>query len=1009
MFLRIRIGEHKTMPRLILVMYCCLTIASMRLTAQNQEIMLGLTSAGGQYGIGTIYRANVDGTGLAVMRSFPGIVGSYPAFVRLLEGPDGALYGTTSGGGGFMKGIIFRYYPATASYEIVVHFDGVSKGSVPLGSLVSGGNGKLYGVTSTGGAFNKGVFFEFDPSTNSFTKHFDFDGAQGATPYGDPSLAASGMLYGVTSEGGANNLGVIYEFNPATNTLIKKIDMNAITGSKPLGGMLYMPSGTFLGMAQEGGLGLKGTIYEYDPTLNSLTKLNDFDGTNGANPSSHLLHGTNGLIYGVTPNGGSTNQGTLFEFNPATSAITKKIDFNGGSRGVNPYGGLMQASNGKIYGSTGEGVNGWGGIFEYNIADGFLSTLVAFQGLSNGANPRSTPMQASNGKVYGVTQSGGYSFRGVIYELDLTTNACVAKLSFQTPDDGDWPLAPFVQHNNGRLYAASAHGGANRLGVLFEYEIAENNFTKLYDLDVTTGGNTSTALCLASNGLLYGTMVAGGSHDGGTLISYDVVAKNLIKRFDFSPSLYGNPIGVMQASNGKLYGATANGGANNQGTIFEYTIGTATMQLRASFDKPTLGGVAAGPMIEVGNKLLGLARAGGSFDKGTLYEFDPLLGTISKKIDFAGPNGANPTGSLVQVPNGNLFGVTTLGGLNDLGTIFEYNPGTNTIEVRHSFSTSIDGISVQTGLSISPNGLLMGIALQGGIHDLGVLFEFNPNTYAYTKKVDFDGSNGAYPYNSTPVFVSMQSQTLDFESVPTKTFGDQPFTLSAHASSGLPVIFESADPTVATVNGSTVTIVGGGTTVLRATQDGTKDYFPASVDQVLNVNKGTQTINFPTISTKQIFEAPFTINPSASSGLPVNTSSSDLSVATVENGLVTLIAPGTTILTASQPGDAKYLPAFAEQELVVTMVLAAESDSTSAPSSYPNPANQRLYLRMLTPPEQNRKWVDIINTSGQKRQMPIEWIQGNIYEVNVSELAEGIYLIKSQFEQFNPVRVIIFR
>lgn len=154
------------------------------------------------------------------------------------------------------------------------------------------------------------------------------------------------------------------------------------------------------------------------------------------------------------------------------------------------------------------------------------------------------------------------------------------------------------------------------------------------------------------------------------------------------------------------------------------------------------------------------------------------------------------------------------------------------------------------------------------------------------------------------------NQNITFGSIATRTYGSPPFTLSASASSELPVTFASSNPGVATVSGSTVTIVGAGTTTITASQAGNLDFLPAGdVAQTLTVNKAAQTITFATLAAKTFGNAPFTLAATSTSGLPVSFASSNPAVATVSGNSVTIVGAGSTNLTASQAGNANYLAA----------------------------------------------------------------------------------------------------
>ncbi len=175
--------------------------------------------------------------------------------------------------------------------------------------------------------------------------------------------------------------------------------------------------------------------------------------------------------------------------------------------------------------------------------------------------------------------------------------------------------------------------------------------------------------------------------------------------------------------------------------------------------------------------------------------------------------------------------------------------------------------------------------------------------------------------------LTKQTQTITFAALAGKTYGDAAFTLSATASSSLPMTYTSADPAVATVSGNTVTIVGAGSTSITAAQAGDATWEAATpVVQSLTVAKASQTITFAALTARAVGDAPFTLGASASSGLTITYISSDTNVATVSGNTVTIVGAGTTTLTASQGGNANYLAASVQQ--VQTINAAAKQPQT---------------------------------------------------------------------------------
>src|ERR1700741_1489580 len=312
---------------------------------QAQPQLWGMTPQGGE-GFGTIFKTDANGNNHQVMETFsPAIQGQNPVGTKLCEMPNGKLLGITSTDGLNNAGVIFEYDPASNSYVKKIDLSSAN-GKTCNGYLLKASNGKLYGITSRGGANNRGVIFEYDYTANTYTKKIDFDSAGGSPLFGIGSLieASNGKLYGTTARGGANDEGVVFEYDYSTNTYIKKIDMDSATGSIPLGSLMQASNGKLYGMTRDGGDNNEGVIFEYDYSTNTYIKKADFSSANGRNPSGTLMEASNGKLYGMA-SGGATNDGVIFEYDYSTNTYTKKIDLfqpNGWSGAS-----MMQAANGK--------------------------------------------------------------------------------------------------------------------------------------------------------------------------------------------------------------------------------------------------------------------------------------------------------------------------------------------------------------------------------------------------------------------------------------------------------------------------------------------------------------------------------------------------------------------------------------------------------------------------------------------------------------------------------------
>jgi len=188
---------------------------------------------------------------------FTTINGGNP-YGSLIQASDGKLYGMASLGGINSRGVIFSYEPSSSNYTKVVEFDSTN-GSNPYGSLIQALDGKLYGMTYGGGNKDAGVIFSYDPSSSAYTKLYDFDFTNGSHPYGNLVQASDKKLYGMTSDGGSIDYGVIFSFDPVTLTYTKLQDYDYSNGAMP-----YFGSGF---------VDLSAGITTPVPTISSLQEL----------------------------------------------------------------------------------------------------------------------------------------------------------------------------------------------------------------------------------------------------------------------------------------------------------------------------------------------------------------------------------------------------------------------------------------------------------------------------------------------------------------------------------------------------------------------------------------------------------------------------------------------------------------------------------------------------------------------------------------------------------------
>src|ERR1039458_5491589 len=239
-----------------------------------------------------------------------------------------------------------------------------------------------------------------------------------------------------------------------------------------------------------GGIGTpgNGTVFKITPS-GTLTTLYSFCSQSrcpdGGGPWAGLIQATNGHLYGTTLGGGANDEGTVFRITPS-GTLTTLYSFCSQTNckdGVNPYAGLVQATNGDFYGTTsGAGTHCYGPAFKITPG-GALTTLHRFCSQSacpDGAEPDAVLVQAANGDLYGTTVVGGANLRGTIFKITPrgTLTTLYSFCSQTNCTDGAIPDAGLVQDTNGDFYGTTFNGGANNSGTVFRLSVGLGPFVK---------------------------------------------------------------------------------------------------------------------------------------------------------------------------------------------------------------------------------------------------------------------------------------------------------------------------------------------------------------------------------------------------------------------------------------------------------------------------------------------------------------------------------------------------
>jgi uncharacterized repeat protein (TIGR03803 family) len=358
---------------------------------------------------------------LKTLHVFNGTDGQNP-IAALVQATDGNLYGTTTQGGQYGGGTIFRL-TLNGTLTTIYNFCSQSScvdGSLPWGTLLPAIDGNLYGTTRTGGTYGQGTVFKMTLS-GTLTTLYSF--SDGGTPYAGLIQATDRNFYGTTCYGGARGFGSVFKMTPAgVVTTIASFEPEP-SGLNPQTALLQGLDGNFYGTAP-GGMYDNGVFYRVTPS-GELTTLYNFCSNSwcleGEGPGA-IVRAPDGDFYGATGNGSGYGTGSVF-----------KISSKGNLTVLNfspPYASfwaaLVAGSDGNLYGTS---LDLGGTVYRITPA-GSVTTLHSFclTDCSDGYGPYGGLVQATNGNLYGTTWGGGATFLGTVFVITARMGPLVETL-----------------------------------------------------------------------------------------------------------------------------------------------------------------------------------------------------------------------------------------------------------------------------------------------------------------------------------------------------------------------------------------------------------------------------------------------------------------------------------------------------------------------------------------------------------------------------------------------------
>ncbi|MCE3279252.1 MAG: autotransporter-associated beta strand repeat-containing protein [Bacteroidetes bacterium] len=336
------------------------------------------------------------------------------------------LYGMTSEGGSYNYGTIFKIKPDGSNYLKLYDFSGTADGKGPEGTLLIRGS-ELFGMTKFGGINNSGVAFKIMSDGTNFVKLRDFgtnpDGFNPSGGFYDDGI----FLYGMTMFGGTNSQGTIFKIMPDGSGYSRILNFTGISNGRIPKGEL-ISDGTFLyGLTREGGVNGDGTIFKIKPDGTGYLKIFEFeDYLTGRWPGGSLVTDGN-YFYGLTENGGINTVGTIFKIKMDGTDFVKLHDFGFSPDPTNPLGSLIYDGT-DLYGlSKWGGLNSFGVVFRIKPDGSDFTTVFNLDENVTGSNPYGSLISDGH-YLYGTARNGGSNSVGTVFKVCKIPNATIQSL-----------------------------------------------------------------------------------------------------------------------------------------------------------------------------------------------------------------------------------------------------------------------------------------------------------------------------------------------------------------------------------------------------------------------------------------------------------------------------------------------------------------------------------------------------------------------------------------------------
>jgi uncharacterized repeat protein (TIGR03803 family) len=641
------------------------------------------------------------------------------------------LWGTLPQGGKGV-GLIYNFKTDGSDFKIAKTFE--LDLQEPLGYILDGDNGYFYGVSQSSGAFSKGALYKVSTDGTIFSIIHDFDGEQ---PSG--LILLNGVIYGTTNSGGTLKYGSIYTINLDGSNFKVIYEFNGVSGATPNGGLLKGSDNNLYGTASGGGSSGTGTVFKIDGSNNAFTKLYEFQTFGGAYPNGFLVEGADGNLYGTTSSGfGSPTAGSAFSLSKTGSSFKNLKSFAAYADGQNIYGSVAESSAGKLFGTFNHGgAYGKGGLYRMD-KDGLNYNVVhSFQG-ADGEYP-SGSLILWQGDFYGSTSSGGTNGYGVIYKIsdDGTTFTKVLDLDKK----GGYGVSLIL--SDSELYFSSFHGGLSGFGAIGSLDLANKTVNIIKDFNPVDGGAPTGKLLYHSNGYVYGTTSKGGKYGSGVLFKIDPLSEIYDVIYNFKQDTLCCSGSIMESYDGNILGIV---NFSNGTQLFKYDVQIGSLAKVFDVADQKISSIWEG----IDGELFG-NKSNMSGKENMLFQTDSIR---SKIYDIDNTTGSIASWLIVPADTATfMLGITSGNPGSNFGQIVSYNFIERSIDPYYNFTNSTYGSRPTGELAPLKSGEIFGVTSYGGVSGGGTIFDIDASTKSLVKIFDF-------PAESYPIDIERVSDSL---------------------------------------------------------------------------------------------------------------------------------------------------------------------------------------------------------------------------------------------------------